>query len=178
MKPVQFVGSPAVPGGLKVPEGGICTCTGREKRDCTWRFDSFAKAIDVFGLLDWHIAIPSKWTSTCGNSSVVKRSTTSVDWLQAQDYLDRPLHRITSKTAWTTPALECMLALCQESESLTSKSFLKVCERCNNIDRWTNQMIRKQNAYFKRALLIKSSVSETKYINRMLPLHHPLPPLR
>jgi hypothetical protein len=124
MKPVQFIGAPAVPGGLRVPDGALCSCVGHEKRRCVWKFDSFGDSVDVFGLLDWHVGIPSKWTAACGNSTTSKKSNTGVDWVNSQDYLDRGFHRITSKTAWTTEAWEAMLALCQESGVSFFQRFL------------------------------------------------------
>jgi hypothetical protein len=59
MKPVQFIGAQTVPGGLRVPDGILCSCVGHDKLSCSWKFDSFGDSVDVFGLLDWHVAIPS-----------------------------------------------------------------------------------------------------------------------
>jgi hypothetical protein len=125
MKPVQLIGGPTVPGGMRVDENMLKPClpSCEKVRKCTWRFDGFGESIDVFGILDWHVAIPSKWSTKC--KEVGKRSSTAVEFLDAQDYCDRGIHRVSQRTAWTTEAFESLSSLCQESGVAYFQKFLK-----------------------------------------------------
>jgi hypothetical protein len=119
MKPVQFIGFPAVPGGLR--NSSRCTNSKCGSSECTLKFDSFASSIDVFDMEDWHVAIPSRFKrSKCKEST----SSSSLNFLAEQDYIDRGVHRITSKTAWSSAAMETMLSLSQESGVSFFQRFL------------------------------------------------------
>lgn len=159
MKPVQFLGFPAVPGGLKL-QNSPCLCVGEEAKSCIWKFDSFNESIDVVGLQGWHSAIPSKFKlSGCKTPKVSTTSSSSVNFLSCQDYLDRGIHRFTRTTGWTSDALETMRVLCQENGVAFFYRFLKGTNLTmlltSSVDRWTNNIHRHQNRYMKRAKLIK-----------------------
>jgi hypothetical protein len=125
MKPVQFLGFPAVPGGMRLSHSP-CLCIGEESKTCVWKFDSFCESVDVVGIQEWHSAIPSKFRlSGCKASKVTTTSSSSVNFLACQDYLDRGIHRFTRSTGWTSDALETMRVLCQENGVAFFFRFLK-----------------------------------------------------